>query len=273
MHLRSLSSSQGKMFPFMSHGSRNFSDESSEAAAAKNSSEAIKTAFNTIVNSNQSLNQAIQKLINKKHYQTVVEPTILESKASTSNMNGVKLESLDSHQEKTSNRGHGTVPIESEIQKSLNVFDYCCRFFENVSDFADSIPYFNTIQVDDQARLVENAWLELLVTFLSESKISMINCNASDRSSVYKETHVKIEIESDDLSNSDDDGDDSSEFNKMNSNGNGEFSETNYFQKFKSQVERLRLLDLTKEEYSYLKGVILYENGKFFDFGQYFWGI
>jgi hypothetical protein len=198
-----------------------FAHHSNDYADSKNSSEAVKTAFNAMLanTGNQSLNHAIQKLINKQQATSSSEDTTSSEttacKKASNGSDGLKLEPNSCSEQKS---------FSNEHNHRRSVFDFCAKFFEN--NVAACVPFFHAINNQDQCRLLENSWLELLITCLSESKIPVTD-SYSDSDSPLSEL----------LENS--------------------------LRTIKCQVDKIRRFDLSREEYSYLRGLVFHDSSKF----------
>ncbi|CAF0720195.1 unnamed protein product [Brachionus calyciflorus] len=118
------------------------------------------------------------------------------------------------------------LPMGSSNQNEQNLFDFAAKFVEKIFEFNISVPFFNSLKQDDQILLLKKNWSELLLVAVVQSNLNLENIE-------------------------------SKEFNQDNYEN---FDLEKIIKTYKSIVFRLRDLDLDQEEFSYLKGILIYNS-------------
>lgn len=153
---------------------------------------------------------------------------------------------------------------DTKIEETGSLFrldrttDYLLKyFFTSIIQFARSIPFFNLISNEDQIVLLQNCWHELFILSLTQSKILIEQIKELSISSLCEPLKsFSVEINS------------SASENTCKSEICSEIvkSHAEKFDALKIQMEKIRLFNLTNEEYCYLKAILLFNSGDYFEF-------
>ena len=148
---------------------------------------------------------------------------------------------------------------DAKFEENENLFkldkssDYLLKyFFTSIVQFARSIPFYNLISHEDQILLLKNCWHELFILSLTQSKILIEQIKGLSISSLCESESFSVEPNS----SSNENNYKKKFYSDMNPNleilGNLQF-----------QIEKIRLLNLTNEEFCYLKAILLFNPGEF----------
>lgn len=126
----------------------------------------------------------------------------------------------------TSNSGETKLFFPYKSEESLQ--EIVEKFMEKIFEQNISIPFFSSLNQNDQIVLLKNAWSELFFIYLSQSGYPMENLNLD----VTESASIAIDLK-----------------NKI-------------IKTLQSQVTKLRQFCLEPEEFSFLKGIVLFNSGK-----------
>jgi hypothetical protein len=133
-------------------------------------------------------------------------------------------------------------------------------FFASIIQFARSIPFYNLVSQEDQILLLQNCWHELFILCLTQSKFLIEHIKDLSMSSLCETEAFSLKNLAIPRSNNDE------------SNLKKEIcpdalkTHLENLDMLKFQIEKIRSFNLTNEEFSYLKAILLFNSGDFFNF-------
>jgi len=126
-------------------------------------------------------------------------------------------------------------------------------FFASIIQFARSIPFYNLVSQEDQILLLQNCWHELFILCLTQSKFLIEHIKDLSMSSLCETESFSLKnLKS--CSNNDETCPDPMKTHLEN------------LDILKFQIEKIRSFNLTNEEFSYLKAILLFNSGDFLTF-------
>ena len=182
------------LFPFTNQNPNNTPQMITAAAA----SQIVKNVFSSFL-ANPNLSQAISKLLLNKQSQQNVDESILDdghnanyqqkprsSSEEAVDLNFKKNPTFFPYASTTINHD------QSVASTDCSVFDFSSEFLENICEWTCAVPFFDTLCVDDQGRLLANCWSEFFVTCLAQS--SSVSLVGSELPYSNDEQQHKIEL-------------------------------------------------------------------------------
>ena len=144
--------------------------------------------------------------------------------------------------------------------------DYLLKFLYTVMEWSASVPFFNLIPHDDQIVLLQNCWHELFLVCMAQTKLSSecvkelsLNSIIGDGCSFANEDISLTNADNDVHSNA------SSE-SKTRTALKANFESSKDFKsdldKFQTQIDKLRSFNLSNDEFSFLKSILIFNSGK-----------
>ena len=126
-------------------------------------------------------------------------------------------------------------PIQTANLSDLKRSQFNMKILFDLIDWVISIPTFNTVWESDQISLMLNSWYELFLLTIAQTNYSMETILEIDE--VVSEMNIEKLMDQ---------------------------------KKLKYQIEKIRLLNLDSEEFSYLKAILLFNSGKIMNLDFFF---